>query len=75
MVQSARADLSLDLTRSWLIGDADRDIAMARAAGVARSIRVAGLKSESVAADFRVDRLPEVHRILESVLGPNRAAV
>ena len=74
MVRSATADLGLDLTRSWLIGDADRDIAMAQAAGVARSIRVTGLKSESVTADFRVDRLPEVHRILESVLGPNRPA-
>jgi len=74
MVQSAVAALGLDLTGSWLIGDADRDIAMARAAGVARSIRVAGLKSESVAADFRVDALHEVSRILESVLGPNRAA-
>ena len=70
MVMAAAADLGLDLSRSWLIGDADRDIAMAHAAGVARTIRVVGLKPEGVAADYRVQNLREVEGLLTDALGP-----
>jgi histidinol-phosphate phosphatase family protein len=74
MVLMAAGELGLDLSTSWLIGDADRDIAMARAAGVGRTIRVMGLKAETVPALYRVERLGEVRSILETVLGPGPAA-
>jgi len=70
MVFAAVAELGIDLSHSWLIGDADRDIAMAHAAGVAKTIRVAGLKAEGVVADFRVQHLREVHKLLADALGP-----
>lgn len=40
MLQRAAADLNLDLTRSWLVGDADRDILMAHHAGVPHTVRI-----------------------------------
>jgi histidinol-phosphate phosphatase family protein len=70
MVWAAAVQLGIDLTRSWLIGDADRDIAMAQAAGVLQTIRVAGLKAESVPALYRVQELAEVPAILDAALGP-----
>ncbi len=57
MLQRAADELNLDLARSWLIGDADRDIEMARKAGVGRVIRLRGLKPIGIAADFEVDSL------------------
>jgi len=70
MVLAAAQDHGIDLSRSWLIGDADRDISMAHAAGVAKTIRVEGLKAEVVPADYRVRQLSEVHGILADALGP-----
>ncbi|MBU6300154.1 MAG: HAD-IIIA family hydrolase [Verrucomicrobia bacterium] len=70
MVWAAVRDLGLDLSRSWLIGDADRDMAMAQAAGVAHTIRVNGFKPVGVAGDHEVRSLAEVHGILEARLGP-----
>jgi D-glycero-D-manno-heptose 1,7-bisphosphate phosphatase len=40
MLQRAAADLNLDLARSWLVGDADRDILMAHHAGVPHTVRI-----------------------------------
>lgn len=40
MLQRAAADLDLDLARSWLVGDADRDILMAHHAGVPNTVRI-----------------------------------
>jgi len=40
MILTAAREFGIDLNRSWLIGDADRDIEMAHAAGVHRTIRV-----------------------------------
>jgi len=57
MLVAAARDLALDLPRSWLIGDAERDAIAARAVGV-RSIRLAGDPAATrpdSAADF-VDR-------------------
>lgn len=42
MVLKAAAEHGLDLSRSWLIGDHDRDIQMAVNAGVPNTIRVLG---------------------------------
>jgi D-glycero-D-manno-heptose 1,7-bisphosphate phosphatase len=70
MVLSAAAELDLDLGRSWLIGDADRDIAMADAAGVSHTVRVIGLKQATVTADYEVRELAQVHELLREILGP-----
>lgn len=40
MILTSRDELDLDLARSWLIGDADRDIEMAQNAGVPRTLRI-----------------------------------
>lgn len=57
MLLAAAESLDLDLAESWLIGDADRDIAMGKSAGVGRTIRVRGLKSIEVEADQIVEDL------------------
>ena len=45
MVLQAARDLEIDLTRSWLVGDAERDVACGRAAGIPaeRCLRVGGV--------------------------------
>lgn len=40
MLLRAAQEYELDLTRSWLVGDADRDILMGQNAGVPRTIRI-----------------------------------
>lgn len=52
MIARAQADHSLDLTRSWLVGDHDRDIQMALNAGVPRTIRILSHHEPKVAAEF-----------------------
>jgi D-glycero-D-manno-heptose 1,7-bisphosphate phosphatase len=69
MVRQAAEALGLDLARSWLIGDADRDIAMGWAAGVGVTVRLAGLKEETVDAHHRVRSLEEFGRLLEAESG------
>ncbi len=60
MLHAAASDLELDLSRSWMIGDADRDIEMAHRAGVPHTVRVRGDKPITVQADHLVDTLAEV---------------
>lgn len=40
MIFTARDELDIDLTASWLVGDHDRDIQMAHNAGVLHTIRI-----------------------------------
>lgn len=53
MILAAADDLGLDLARSWLIGDAERDIAAGVAAGIDRSrcVRVDATTPISAAAE------------------------
>ncbi len=55
MINSAAESFFIDRRRSWMIGDADRDIAMGRAAGLAGTIRIRGDKEISVEADHTLD--------------------
>jgi histidinol phosphatase-like enzyme len=57
MLLAAARDLSLDLGRSWTIGDAGRDLAAGEAAGVS-GILVATGKGESEFERLSVDRRP-----------------
>lgn len=67
MVLRAAADHDLDLSRSWLVGDADRDIAMARNAGVPRAIRIRGDKPVTVPADHLLENAAELAALLRSL--------
>jgi D-glycero-D-manno-heptose 1,7-bisphosphate phosphatase len=65
MILTATNDFGIDLDRSWMIGDADRDIAMAVAAGVSRTIRVRSENPITVPAMFTVSDLMEAQIVLE----------
>ena len=68
MLLAAARDWSIDLGRSWLVGDADRDIEMGRAAGLAGTIRVLGENPINIAATFSVESTTEIPEVLRSVL-------
>jgi histidinol-phosphate phosphatase family protein len=68
MVLQAAQELDLDLSRSWLIGDQDRDIQMAINAGVPHTIRVVGENPATVAAGHEISVLTELLSLLRSVL-------
>ncbi|MFO8154461.1 MAG: D-glycero-beta-D-manno-heptose 1,7-bisphosphate 7-phosphatase [Pseudomonadota bacterium] len=64
MLQQAARELDLDLSRSLLIGDSERDIEAGRAAGVARTFLLAPASTTSSAADHVVTRLSDIEDIL-----------
>ena len=64
MILRAAESHGLDLAKSWLIGDADRDIEMAKRAAIGHTIRVRGLKPIGVEAEFTVDRLQDVPAVV-----------
>lgn len=66
MLLAAARDFFVDLPRSWMVGDADRDIAMGRAAGLAGTIRVRGEKPIGQAADVTVDSVSEIADALKN---------
>jgi histidinol-phosphate phosphatase family protein len=55
MILRAQKDRGLDLSRSWLVGDHDRDIQMAINAGVPRTIRILSHHKPKVAAEFTLE--------------------
>ena len=70
MIHTAAAALDLDLSRSWLIGDHDRDIQMAINAGVPHTIRVLSHHQPGVAATHTVGSTGDLPALLKVVL-PN----
>ncbi len=68
MIHRAAAALDLDLSRSWLIGDHDRDIQMAVNAGVPHTIRVLSHHEPGIAADYTLENVAELPGLLKSVL-------
>lgn len=68
MVLRAAAEHDLDLTRSWLIGDHDRDIQMAVNAGVMNTIRVMGGEGSGVAAPHTIHAAAELAPLLCKLL-------
>lgn len=67
MLLDAAAEHHLDLSRSWMIGDSEKDVQAGRRAGVARTVRVKPLPVRTD-ADFRVDTMRELPRLLEQHL-------
>jgi len=68
MILSAAKRFSIDRRISWMIGDADRDIEMGRAAGLAGTIRIRGEKSIGVDADYTLDQAMEILDLLKRLL-------
>lgn len=68
MILAARDELGLDLARSWLIGDQDRDVQMAINAGVPNTIRVAGAEGTTVPASLALRTVEELVEVLERLL-------
>lgn len=57
----------LDLARSWMIGDQEKDVQAGRRAGVHKTVKVKPLHTKTD-ADFRVDTMAELPSLLERVL-------
>jgi D-glycero-D-manno-heptose 1,7-bisphosphate phosphatase len=70
MIYAAARDCDIDLSRSWMIGDADRDIEMGQGAGLAGTLRLVGDKAVAVVADETVADLGEALQVFERVLEP-----
>jgi D,D-heptose 1,7-bisphosphate phosphatase len=77
MALQAAREYNLDLGKSWLIGDHDRDIAMAASAGVPHTIRVRGGRPVTIPATYEIDAVSELRARLPAicsgaVAGPSR---
>ncbi|MDF1823128.1 MAG: TIGR04282 family arsenosugar biosynthesis glycosyltransferase [Verrucomicrobiales bacterium] len=68
MIHSAAESFFIDLRQSWMIGDADRDIEMGKAAGLAGTIRILGEKPVGTPADHTLSGTGEIIKILEKLL-------
>jgi len=68
MILHAQADHGLDLTRSWLVGDHDRDIQMAINAGVPRTVRILSHHEPKVAAEFTLEETTGLDALLRDKL-------
>ncbi|MGK0186078.1 MAG: D-glycero-D-manno-heptose 1,7-bisphosphate phosphatase [Verrucomicrobiales bacterium] len=68
LILAAAEELNIDLTRSWLVGDADRDIAMAHNAGVPTTVRVQTHHAVGVTATWTVDSVMDLTSVLDEHL-------
>ncbi|NNE90229.1 MAG: HAD-IIIA family hydrolase [Verrucomicrobiales bacterium] len=70
MIHAAAEELGIDLARSWMIGDADRDILMGKAAGLAGTIRLLGEKpvGEGAEAVFTIENSTEMAAQLMEIM-------
>ena len=68
MIFHARDEHGLDLTRSWLVGDHDRDIQMAINATVPRTVRILSHHEPKVAAEFTLEETTELAALLREKL-------
>ncbi len=70
MLLHAAADLDLDLGRSWLVGDADRDILMAHHAGVPNTVRIGDEPPCKAVATHRLPDTTGLAALLATHLAP-----
>ena len=68
MIIEAAQKHDLDLSRSMIIGDADRDIQMGINAGVGVTIRLRGEKLIGVPADYTCDNLLEINELFNELI-------
>lgn len=68
MITAAAKDFPIDLSRSWIIGDADRDIEMGLNAKLGGTIRIRGDKPITIEASHTVDSVSELPKLLRKLL-------
>lgn len=68
MIVSASESFFIDLRRSYLVGDADRDIEMGKAAGLAGTIRVKSEEPIGIEADWTVEAPTEILDLFGEIL-------
>ncbi|WP_397385821.1 D-glycero-alpha-D-manno-heptose-1,7-bisphosphate 7-phosphatase [Prosthecobacter sp.] len=68
MISRARDEHGIDLSRSWLVGDHDRDIQMAINAGVPRTVRILSHHEPKVNAEFTLEETTELTALLREKL-------
>lgn len=68
MIFTAAERFSIDRRLSWMIGDADRDIEMGRAAGLAGTIRIRGDKGIATPATHTLESTLEILGLLKRIL-------
>ena len=76
MIFTARDQLDLDLSRSWLVGDHDRDIQMAVNAGVPHTIRILNDgRPVNVPATITLGCIEDLAQTLETMLDQPRGII
>lgn len=68
MIFHAEQEHGIDLTRSWLVGDHDRDIQMAKNAGVPNTIRILSHHEPTVEASHTLRSTDDLLSCLKSVV-------
>src|SRR5690606_29029887 len=68
MIFTAAERFSIDRRLSWMIGDADRDIEMGRAAGLAGTNRIRRDKPLGIPATHTLENTLEISNLLRRVL-------
>ena len=68
MILTAADELDIELSRSWMIGDADRDIQMGQRAGLEGTMRLIGDKAVGIGANETVEDLHEAHEQFAALL-------
>lgn len=68
MILAAAAEHSIELTRSLLVGDADRDIEMARRAGLRSALRIRSEHPVRTEADYTLDSISKLPALLQKLL-------
>lgn len=68
MILTAAEDLDIDLSRSWMIGDADRDIEMGQRGGLEGTVRLVGDKAVGIGSNETVADLAQAKSVFARVL-------
>ncbi|MAS96299.1 MAG: hypothetical protein CMO55_24105 [Verrucomicrobiales bacterium] len=68
MIVSASESFFIDLRRSYVVGDADRDIEMGKNAGLAGTIRIKGEKPIGIDADWTLQETTEIIELFGEIL-------
>jgi D-glycero-D-manno-heptose 1,7-bisphosphate phosphatase len=68
MIFEAERQLGLDLSKSWLVGDHDRDIQMATNAGVPNTVRILSHHLPGISASYVLAEVSSLSLLLEQHL-------
>jgi len=71
LILDARADYNINLKESFMVGDKDADMLLARSVGAAGILVRTGLEKVSAHADFVVENLQEAVDLIISKTGPD----